>query len=131
LKQLEDQGPQPIQDQNDGISVELIASNEEECNQTLDEESRIRSHDPESAELPVEEETITVNLGTEQNSREVRISARLSPGLQEQFVAFLKEYADVFAWSYDDMVGLDAEVAVHKLPLKPGARKTKAPEVSY
>jgi len=35
-------------------------------------------------------------------------------------VHFLKEYADVFAWSFQDMPGLDTDIVVHELPLKPG-----------
>ena len=31
----------------------------------------------------------------------------------------LHEYKDVFAWSYQDMPGLNTDVVVHKLPLKP------------
>ena len=37
----------------------------------------------------------------------------------------MKEYADVFAWSYEDMVGLDIEIVVHNLPLDPDARPVK------
>jgi hypothetical protein len=34
-------------------------------------------------------------------------------------VQLLKDYIDVFAWSFHDMPGLDPEVACHKLNLDP------------
>ena len=30
----------------------------------------------------------------------------------------LREYSDVFAWSYQDMPGLDTDIIVHCLPLR-------------
>ena len=30
----------------------------------------------------------------------------------------LHEYVEVFAWSYEDMSGLDTDIVVHRLPLK-------------
>ena len=37
----------------------------------------------------------------------------------------MKEYADIFAWSYEDMDGLDVEIVVHNLPLNPDAKLVK------
>ncbi|RDX84865.1 hypothetical protein CR513_34014, partial [Mucuna pruriens] len=39
--------------------------------------------------------------------------------------AHLKEYADVFAWSYQDMPSLDREIVEHKLPLVLGSTPVK------
>ena len=30
----------------------------------------------------------------------------------------LREYADIFSWSYEDMHGLDTDIVVHKLSLR-------------
>ena len=30
----------------------------------------------------------------------------------------LHEYVDIFAWSYEDMLGLDTNIVMHKLPLR-------------
>ena len=66
-----------------------------------------------------------INIGTTEEVKEVCISAKLSPQARAEFIAFLREYADVFTWSYDDMVGLDVEIVVHTLPLKPDAKPVK------
>ena len=49
----------------------------------------------------------------------------MSPQVRAEFIAFLTEYVDVFAWSYDDMVGLDVEIVVHTLPLNPDVKLVK------
>lgn len=40
-------------------------------------------------------------------------------------VALLKEYKDVFAWTYEDMPGLDPELVEHHLVLYPEATPVK------
>ena len=38
--------------------------------------------------------------------------------MHEELVRLLFDYSDVFAWSYQDMPGLDTSIVEHKLPLK-------------
>ena len=30
----------------------------------------------------------------------------------------LRDYVEIFAWSYGDMPGLDTDIVVHRLPMK-------------
>ena len=39
--------------------------------------------------------------------------------IKKRMVKLIKKYVDVFAWSYQDMPGLDTDIVEHKLPLKP------------
>ena len=39
-----------------------------------------------------------------------------------QLVGLLKRYVDVFAWTYDEMFGLDLELVVHSLNVDPGVK---------
>jgi hypothetical protein len=41
------------------------------------------------------------------------------------YVEFLKEYKDVFAWSYEDLKTYDTSIIEHKIPLKPGVNPFK------
>ncbi|XP_070034334.1 uncharacterized protein [Nicotiana tomentosiformis] len=50
-------------------------------------------------------ETEAVNLGNSEIVKETRISIHLSSSEKEGYIRFLKEYEDIFAWSYDDMTG--------------------------
>jgi hypothetical protein len=42
-----------------------------------------------------------------------------------EMIALLQEYSDVFAWSYEDMPGLDTNIVVHKIPLEEGCKPVK------
>ncbi|XP_034906448.2 uncharacterized protein [Populus alba] len=42
-----------------------------------------------------------------------------------ELIALLKDYVDVFAWSYEDMPGLDTDIVVHRIPLMEGCRPIK------
>ena len=46
-----------------------------------------------------EGDTLVINLGTDENKKEVRIGANLSEAEKEEFTQILKENVDVFAWS--------------------------------
>jgi len=60
-----------------------------------------------------------INLGTEEDKKEIKIGASLDPTVKKQVIELLKVYVDIFAWSYRDMPGLDTDIVVHQLPLKP------------
>ncbi|XP_070011198.1 uncharacterized protein [Nicotiana sylvestris] len=65
------------------------------------------------------DETEIVNLGDSETVKKTRISIYLSPSEKEEYTRFLKEYEDIFAWSYDDMAGLSTSIVAHKLPTDP------------
>ena len=39
--------------------------------------------------------------------------------MKPELIALLKEFRDIFAWSYQDMLGLDTEIVMHRIPAKP------------
>ena len=92
---------------------------EEEDWDEIPEEVARQFENEEDTIQPYKEPLETVNLGSEENVKEVKIGALLSPTVKEQLISLLKEYVDVFAWSYQDMPGLDTDIVEHKLPLKP------------
>jgi len=75
-----------------------------------------------------EEETVVVNLGSSSQLREIRIGVTLDEHEHAQLKELLKEFVDVFAWSYDDMPGIDPEIAQHEIPTLPDYKPVeKAP----
>ncbi len=42
--------------------------------------------------------------------RKIKVGSQLSPPIKESLVAFLRDNTDVFAWSYEDMPGIDPSV---------------------
>ena len=75
----------------------------------LQEERSIQPH-----EEPVE----SVNLGTEEDKKEVKIGANLELSVKQRLIQMLHDYVEIFAWSYEDMPGLDTDIVVHRLPTK-------------
>ena len=68
--------------------------------------------------MPHQEITKVVNLETEEERKEVKIGTTLSPATRKELIELLQDYNDVFAWSYQDMPGLDTDIVVHRLPLR-------------
>ena len=54
-----------------------------------------------------------IPLDSTRLDRTTKISTLASPTVCQALVAFLKENQDVFAWSYEDMPGIDPSVMVH------------------
>ena len=46
------------------------------------------------------------------------MGANLEPIVKERLTQLLHDYVEVFAWSYEDMPELDADIMVHRLPTK-------------
>ena len=96
----------------------VFEAEEEEDEEIPDEISQLLQQE-ERAIQPYKEPIEVINLGSEEDRKEVKIGALLSPAVKESLMKLLKEFPDVFAWSYQDMPGLDTEIVEHHFPLKP------------
>ncbi|XP_052312616.1 uncharacterized protein LOC112328848 [Populus trichocarpa] len=74
---------------------------------------------------PIAEELETINVGSDQLKKELKIGTLVTSEQRTKMIALLQEYADVFAWSYEDMPGLDTNIVVHKIPLEEGCKPVK------
>ena len=63
--------------------------------------------------LPHQEVTELVNLGTDNEKKEVKIGSSLDALAKKEIVDLLKEYADIFTWSYQNMPRLSTEIVEH------------------
>ena len=69
---------------------------------------KIGSHEDQGMG-PHQEETKLVDLGTSSGKKEVKIGTGMTAPIREELTALLKDYQDIFAWSYQDMPGLKPE----------------------
>ncbi|XP_075633677.1 uncharacterized protein LOC142606168 [Castanea sativa] len=60
-----------------------------------------------------------VQLDDSRIDRTTRIGTSIDQMVRHALLLFLKENQDVFAWSHDDMPGIDPSVIVHKLNVSP------------
>ena len=52
----------------------------------------------------------------------VKIGVNFHKDIKVEHIALLKEFKEIFAWSYQDMPGLDTEIVVHRIPVKTECR---------
>ena len=75
----------------------------------------------EQREPPTEDKVTQINLGDEANHKPIFISESIS----EDLISLVREYIDIFAWNYEDMLGLDPRVAMHHLNINPDVKPVK------
>ena len=63
-----------------------------------------------------------VPLGAEDPTRTIRIGTDQEKGMETMLITFLQERASVFAWSTEDLVGIDPCIAEHRLNIYPNTR---------
>ena len=74
---------------------------------------------------PYKEEVEILDLGSEDLKKEVKIGTTLSLTVRESLISLLKEFIDVFTWSYLDMPGLESSIVEHKIQLMPDCKPVK------
>lgn len=67
-------------------------------------------------------EFMSIELRPEQPGHIVRLGRQLSKENQEALTKVLKENMDLLAWRLEDMKGIDPEITVHRLNIKPDAK---------
>jgi hypothetical protein len=58
------------------------------------------------------------NIGTPEDPKIIKLSRTLSPQVKDKYIKLMKEFPDVFAWSYDDLKVYDTSIIHHVIPIK-------------
>ena len=64
-------------------------------------------------------------MGSQDHSKPISISESLSLTGREELIALIREYIDIFAWNYEDIPGLDPQIAMHHLNIRPDVKPVK------
>jgi ribonuclease HI len=67
-------------------------------------------------------DTTEYNIGTSEEPRLVKLSKGLTEEKRIGYTKLLREFFDVFAWTYEDLKTYDTSVIEHKIPLKEEAK---------
>ena len=67
----------------------------------------------------------SLNMGTNENPKCISISHDLTPEERKKFERILTKKKIVFAWSYEDMPGLDRDITEHHIPTHPEVKPIK------
>ncbi|RVW78449.1 Transposon Ty3-I Gag-Pol polyprotein [Vitis vinifera] len=76
---------------------------------------------------PVTRDVETIDFGTENQSRKLKIGSPLSTDERDRLIHLLKSYLDVFAWSYEDMQDGKVRVCVDFRDLNKASHKDDFP----
>ncbi len=74
---------------------------------------------------PLKAEIEDYNIGTEENPKMIKLFKTLPPDQKLKYVELIKEFQDVFSWSYEDMKSYDTSVIQHTIPLKENQKPFK------
>jgi ribonuclease HI len=95
-------------------------------------ESSFSSSDVGNKETHKEEEskrkvgdTISLNIGTSESPKIIKLGAQCSDEEKEKFTELLHEFQDVFSWSYEDLRGFDPALIQHAIPIKEGVKPVR------
>ncbi|KAL6311122.1 hypothetical protein AAG906_012595 [Vitis piasezkii] len=96
------------------LSFDTMSGGKSECDSDSDTEDR--------KVTPISGSTELIDFGAPDQPKELRIGSSLSLDERSRLIDLLRSYLDVFAWSYEDIPGLDPTIVQHHLPILPHAR---------
>jgi len=74
---------------------------------------------------PLKADIEDYNIRTKENQKMLKLSKSLPPDQKLKYVELIKEFWDVFAWSYEDLKFYDTSIIQHTIPLKENQKPFK------
>ena len=69
------------------------------------------------------EETISIDISTKPSVVEnIHVSVYFSPSELETYCSLFREFCVVFAWSYEEMPGIDTSIVEHTINMYPDVK---------
>ena len=68
------------------------------------------------------EDYIEINIGIEEEPRKIKIGKGTSKKERKNLVELVKEFRDVFAFTYDELKAYRDDVFQHTIPLRPDSK---------
>ena len=66
-----------------------------------------------------------------EEAKPVYIASDLTPEEEQELIALLMQYREVFAWSYKDLKGVDPSICQHTIPMKEDVKPTHQRPYTY
>ena len=66
-----------------------------------------------------------ISLNENDPRKSTRIGADLEGKIKKDLIRFLRENIDVFAWSHEDMSGINPSVITHRLNIYPSSKPVR------
>jgi hypothetical protein len=102
--------------------VEYYRANKNDMCEVIEETKDLDKLSPGFTSVdPLEE----IDIGDAVTLRPTFVKNNLNVGYKANLIELLKEYADCFAWDYQEMSGLSRDLVEHRLPIKADFRSYK------
>ena len=73
----------------------------------------------------IKEETQPINLEIDDEPKMIQLGNTLTSSKKDALVALLTKFKEVFAWSYEDMPGIDTDIMQHYIPIDPTMKQAE------
>ena len=77
------------------------------------------NRDNKGSKSNIEETEMLSLAGEGENEKPIKIGVNFPKDMKPELIVLLKEIKVIFARSYQDMLGLDTKIVVHRIPVKP------------
>ena len=90
-------------------------------------DEQVQTMNIEEMRVVVEPTEALEDIPSNENNLEkyTRVRADMKKKTKQNFVQFLKKSIDVFAWSHEDMLGIDPSVITHRLNIYPSTKTVR------
>ena len=68
--------------------------------------------------IPNSDEVEEYNIGTDVDIKIIKLSKALDSENKQRYITLMKEFSDVFSWSYEDLKEYDTIFIQHRIPIK-------------
>jgi hypothetical protein len=69
-----------------------------------------------------DDDTVECNISTQEEPKFIKLSSSLAKEQRVEYTKLLREFFDLFAWTYEDLKTYDTSVIEQKIPLKEEAK---------
>ena len=107
-----------IDDMNETIELEHDIEGLEEIPNLPHDILEVLNRESEGSKLNIKEIEMVNRADEGKNEKPVKIGVNFPKGMKPKLIALLKEFKEIFVWSYQDMPGLDTKIIVHRIPVK-------------
>lgn len=101
---------------NEPVNNESLNKMDEKDKEVLIELVKLAKQQGERRLEALEEDLSTINLGLNEEVKEVKIDSFLQGTETDDLISLLREFSDVFAWCYEDKPGLNPSITEYRIP---------------
>jgi len=76
------------------------------------------NRESKGAKPNIEEKEVIYLADKGKKEKPVKIRVNFPKDMKDELIGLLKESKEIFAWSYQDMPGLDTEIVIHRILVK-------------